>query len=124
MLSFIYNFSSFFSSSYTIQEIQRALMNVIVWKTNAHSKLNTTSLVCPKLFFCKQLSLVVNKYIRPKKYENGHKNIFGLSVVLELKVENSTILTFKVIFLCQKSTESFSIVFSLKNIKKAKNSYY
>ena len=30
--------------------------------------------------------------------ETGHKNIFGLSVVLELMVENSTILTFKVIF--------------------------
>ena len=39
---------------------------------------------------------------RPKTYENGHKNIFGLSVVLELKVKKSTILTFKVIFLCQK----------------------
>ena len=33
-------------------------------------------------------------YARPKTYENGHKNIFGLSVVLELKVENSKILTF------------------------------
>ena len=44
-------------------------------------------------------------------HKNGHKNIFGFSVVLELKVENSKILTFKVIFLCQKSTESFSIFF-------------
>ena len=51
--------------------------------------------------------------LRQKKKENIHKNIFGLTVVLELKVE-----TFKVIFLCQKSTESFSILFSLKNIKK------
>ena len=42
-------------------------------------------------------------------FENGHKNIFGLSVALELKVENSKILTFKVIFLCQKLTASFSI---------------
>ena len=25
--------------------------------------------------------------VRPKNYENGHKNIFGLSVVLESKVE-------------------------------------
>ena len=39
-------------------------------------------------------------------YENGHKNIFGLSVALELKVKK--ILTFKVIFLSQKSTKSFS----------------
>ena len=44
----------------------------------------TSKLVCPKIFFCKQLSLV----LRPKNYENGHKNIFCLSVVLELKVEN------------------------------------
>ena len=36
------------------------------------------------LFFCKHLSLVV----RPKNYENSKKNIFGLSVVLELKVKN------------------------------------
>ena len=36
-------------------------------------------------------------------YEKGHQNIFGLSVVLELKVEkNGTILIFQVIFLCQK----------------------
>ena len=39
---------------------------------------------------------------RPKNYENGHKNNFGLSVVLELKVENSTILTFKVLFSMSK----------------------
>ena len=26
--------------------------------------------------------------VRLKNYENGHKNIFGLPVVLELKVEN------------------------------------
>ena len=31
---------------------------------------------------------------RPKNYENGLKNIFGLSVVLESKVENSKILRF------------------------------
>ena len=31
------------------------------------------------------MSLVVNKLMN---YENGHKNIFGLSVVLESKVEN------------------------------------
>ena len=37
-------------------------------------------------------------------YENGHKNIFGLSIVLESKVKNSPILVVKAIF-------------SLKNIK-------
>ena len=57
--------------------------------------------VCPKLFFCKHLSLVVNKY-KLKNYENGHENIFGLLVILELKVENNKILTFNFIFLCQK----------------------
>ena len=31
-------------------------------------------------------------------YENRHQNIFGLLVVLELKVESSTILILKVIF--------------------------
>ena len=40
-------------------------------------------------------------------YEKGHRNIFDLSVVLEVKVENCTILIFKVIFLCQKLAESF-----------------
>ena len=52
--------------------------------------------------------------VRLKNYENGHKNNFGLSVVLELKLENSKILTFKVIFLCQK----FSIVFFIEEYKK------
>ena len=31
-------------------------------------------------------------------YENGHKNMFGHSVILESKVKNSEILTFKAIF--------------------------
>ena len=44
-------------------------------------------------------------------YENGHKNILGFLAVLELKVKNSKILTFRVIFLSQKSTKSFSIFF-------------
>ena len=38
------------------------------------------------LFFCKDLILVVNK--QEKKYENRHKNIFGISIVLELKVKD------------------------------------
>ena len=69
-------------------------------------------LVCPRLFFCKHLSLVDN-IVRLKNYGNGH--ILSLSVVLELKVENSKILTFQVIVPCQKSTESFSTFFSSKN---------
>ena len=52
--------------------------------------------------------------MRSKNYKKGHKNILGLSVVLESNVKNSTILTFKVIFLCQKSVESLWF-FSLKN---------
>ena len=74
------------------------LLLVATYTSYMPSKYN---LVCQKSFFCKDMILVVDKY-----YENGHKNIFGLSVVLELKVENGTILTFKVIFLRQKSTES------------------
>ena len=41
-----------------------------------------------------------------------------------IKIFLSKILTFKVIFPCQKSTESFSNFFSLKNIKKESNFYY
>ena len=33
--------------------------------------------------------------VRLKNYKHGHKNIFGPSVILELKVENNKILTFK-----------------------------
>ena len=47
-------------------------------------------------------------------YEKGHRNIFDLSVVLEVKVENCTILIFKVIFLCQKLAESFWFFFMEK----------
>ena len=43
-------------------------------------------------------------------YENGNKNIFGLLVVIELKDENSTILTYKL--------AEFVRVFLLKNTKK------
>ena len=64
----------------------------------------------PKVIFLQKVEFS-GEYARPKNYENGHKDIFGLSVVLELKVENSTILTFKVIFLCQKSAESFWFFF-------------
>ena len=46
-----------------------------------------------------------------------YKKILGLWFFLVLKVKSRAILIFKVIFLCQKSTESFWN-FSLKNIKK------
>ena len=42
---------------------------------------------------------------------NGHKNIFGISAVLELKVKNSTILTFNFNFVCQKLKKSFGFFF-------------
>ena len=54
-------------------------------KRNSHI-LWSPRLVCTMLFFC--------KHLRPKNYENGHKNIFGLSVVLGSKAENSKILSF------------------------------
>ena len=50
---------------------------------------------------------------KAKELQNSHKNIFGFLSVLELKVKNSKSLNFKVIFLCEKSTESFSIFFWL-----------
>jgi len=56
--------------------------------------------------------------VGPKNYENVLKNIFGLPVVLESKVDNSKILTFKVIFLSQKSTDSFSTFFFIEEYKK------
>ena len=46
------------------------------------------------------------------------KKILGLWFLLVLKVKSSAVLIFKVIFLCQKLTESFWFFFSLKNIKK------
>ena len=52
-------------------------------------------------------------------YENDHKKYFCLSVILELKVENGTILTLKVIFLYQKIGGIFLIFFSLKNINRS-----
>ena len=44
-------------------------------------------------------------------YENGHENTFGLSVILESKVDNSPSLIFKFIVLCQKLAESFWFFF-------------
>ena len=42
------------------------------------------------------------------------KNVLGIWIDIEQKVKYSTILVFKVIFLCQKSAESFWIFVSLK----------
>jgi hypothetical protein len=64
-----------------------------------------------------QLSLAEfsGEEVRPKVYENGHKNVLGIWIDLEWKVKYSIIRVFKVIF--QKSAESFRFFFSLKNIK-------
>ena len=51
-------------------------------------------------------------------YENRHKNIFGLSAILELKVENSTNSDFQTYFSMTKIGGIFLIFYSLKNIKK------
>jgi hypothetical protein len=48
---------------------------------------------------------------RAKFYENVHKNVLGIWFDLVLKVKYSTILIFKVIFLCQKSAESLRFFF-------------
>ena len=44
--------------------------------------------------------------------------MFGLSVVLESKVENSKIVTFKVIFLCQKFDKILIFFFFIEELKK------
>ena len=55
-----------------------------------------------------QLSLAEfsGELTRTKVYENGHKKVLGIWFDLVLKVKYSTILIFKVIFLCQKAAES------------------
>ena len=53
------------------------------------------------------LAEVSGELVRQKVYENGHKNVLGIWIDLEWKVKYSTILVFKVIFLCQKSAKSF-----------------
>jgi len=52
---------------------------------------------------------------RPKVYENGHRKVLGIWLDLVLKVKYSTILIFKVIFLCQPNLCEFC--FSLNNTK-------
>ena len=42
----------------------------------------------PKVIFL-QAAVFGGSYVRIKNYKNGHKNIFGLVVVLELKVETA-----------------------------------
>ena len=54
---------------------------------------------------------------RANVYENSHKKTLGIWFDFVLKVKYSTILIFKVIFLCQKSAESLRKNFSLKNTK-------
>ena len=64
----------------------------------------TSRFVCPDLFFYKQ---------NTKKLWKWAWNMFVLSIVLELKVENSTILTVNV-----KNQPNPSDLFSLKIIKR------
>jgi hypothetical protein len=69
--------------------------------------MNRTIIPYKKLHQGGKLKCIIPKNLRaslerPKKYENGHKNIYGFFVVLEMKVENSIILTFKAILLCLK----------------------
>ena len=61
--------------------------------------------------------------VRSKNYKNGHKNIFGLSVVLELKVKNSTFLTFKVILFFYVKNPPNPSLFFIEEYKNG-NFYY
>ena len=64
-----------------------------------------------------QLSLAEfsGEYARSKVYENDHKNVVGIWLDLVSNVKYSTILIFKVIFLCQKLA-NLSDFFSMKKI--------
>ena len=73
--------------------------------------------MCSKLFFCKQLSLVINKQdLRPKNYENRHKNIIGLSVLLELKVKTVQFWLLELVEL--------SDIFFIKEYEKRRLTYF
>ena len=63
----------------------------------------------PRVTSLEQLSLAEfsGEYARSKVYENDHKNVLGIWLDLVSNVKYSTILIFKVIFLCQKLAESF-----------------
>ena len=50
-------------------------------------KSQNTFVSMPKVIFLEEAEFSGSQ-VRPMNYENAHKNIFGLSVVLELKVEN------------------------------------
>ena len=58
------------------------------------------------------------KWPRPKNYENSHKNVFGLLVILALKVEKQHNSDFQSHFSMSKIGGIFLNFFSLKNIKK------
>ena len=74
--TYIYTISHYLSSDQ--RDSVRGALNGLEW---------------PRLWRITDLSLVVNKEGR-RKYENSHKNVFGLSIVLESKVEHSKILSF------------------------------
>ena len=56
--------------------------------------------------------------IRPKNYENGRKNIFGLSVVLESQVKKAKFWLSKSFFNVENWPNSSQLFFALKNIQK------
>jgi hypothetical protein len=58
--------------------------SICKWTVSSYSVPNVIFLQVPEF----------SGLVRPKNYENGHKNVFGLAVVLESKVENSKILSF------------------------------
>ena len=59
----------------------------------------------------------MNKQGRPKVYENGSKNVLGVYLDrFGFEVKCSTILIFKVIFLCQNPL-NLSDFFSFQNMK-------
>jgi len=56
-----------------------------------------------------QLSLAEfgGELVGPRVYEDDQKSVLGIWMDLEWKVKYSTILIFKIIFLCQKSAKPF-----------------
>ena len=75
------------------------------WRNHPHATVRPSNKASvPKVIF-----LQAAEFSKSKELQKEPLNYF-----LELKVKNSAILTFKVIFLCQKSTEFFSIFFRWK----------
>ena len=80
--------------------------------------------ICSRVTSLEQLSLAEfsGELVRPKVYKNNHKSVLGIWMDLEWKVEYSTILVFKVIFLCQKSARFF-ISFFIEEYKNRRTTF-